>query len=32
MITIRTMKEQKKHYDEWIEEGYDDVIIEEITQ
>jgi len=22
----------KKHYDEWIEEGYDDVIIEEITQ
>jgi hypothetical protein len=22
----------KEHYDEWIEQGYDDVIIEEIKQ
>jgi len=26
-----TYEREKKHYDKWIEQGYDDVYIEEIT-
>tara|TARA_R100001129_G_C5146940_1_gene197716 strand:+ start:308 stop:454 length:147 start_codon:yes stop_codon:yes gene_type:complete len=25
-------EQAKKHYDEWIEKGYDDVILEEIKE
>ena len=28
----KTYERAKEHYDEWIEQGYDDVIIERLSQ